>query len=334
MNMPPPMSVTTYNDIINTIHNNYMEVANKSMQDAAQDIRQQELKDEYSEDAIVNIDISADGTWQRRGYASLNGAVTIIGINNGKCLAFEALSKVCKACQTWESLKGYDSYEEFMQTHKCPINHEGSAGSMEASGVLQCFRRSIETNKVRYTKYIGDGDTKAFPDIVKADPYPALTIVKGECIGHAQKRVGTRLRNLKKNNGKENSLRDGKQLGGTGRLTDKVINKLQNYFGIAIRQNTHDLLEMKKAVGAVVYHCSDASNSEARHMFCNKMPGTWCKYHESKINGTNYTEKYGLPKVMDLSKDELLQKCLHGSTQNNNESINGVIWKRHLKMFL
>ena len=136
MNMPPPMSVTTYNDIINSIHNNYMEVANKSMQDDAQEIRQQELKDEYSEDAIVNIDISADGTWQRCGYAPLNGAVTIIGINNGKCLAFEALSKVCKACQTWESLKGSDPYEEFMQTHKCPINHEFSAGSMEASGVL------------------------------------------------------------------------------------------------------------------------------------------------------------------------------------------------------
>ena len=36
MNMPPPMSVTTYNDIINSIHN-YIEVANKSMQDAAQE---------------------------------------------------------------------------------------------------------------------------------------------------------------------------------------------------------------------------------------------------------------------------------------------------------
>ena len=55
------------------------------------------------------------------------------------------------------------------------------------------------------------------------------------------------------------------------------------------------------------------------------------------MNGTGYTEKSGLPKVvcdailpifMELSKDELLRKCLHGSTQNNNESINGVIWKR------
>ena len=42
-----------------------------------------------------------------------------------------------------------------------------------------------------------------FSDIVKADPYPGLTIVKGECIGHVQKRVGTRLRNFKKNMAKK-----------------------------------------------------------------------------------------------------------------------------------
>ena len=31
---------------------------------------------------------------------------------------------------------------------------------------------------------------------------------------------------------------------------------------------------------------------------------------------------------MELSDETLLEKCLHGSTQNNNECINGVIWKQ------
>ena len=158
-----------------------------------------------------------------------------------------------------------------MQTHERPINHEVSSGSMETTGVLQCFRKFIETNKVCYNKYIGDGDTKAFSDIVKAAPYPGLTIVKAECIGHVQKHVGTWLRNyniITLKHGKENPLSDGKPLGGMARLTDKIINKLQNYFGIAIRKN------------------SDASNSDARPIFCSKNPGTWCKYHESKIIGT------------------------------------------------
>ena len=31
---------------------------------------------------------------------------------------------------------------------------------------------------------------------------------------------------------------------------------------------------------------------------------------------------------LELSDENLLSKCLHGKTQNSNESINGVIWKR------
>ena len=31
---------------------------------------------------------------------------------------------------------------------------------------------------------------------------------------------------------------------------------------------------------------------------------------------------------VDLSDGSLLSKCLHGQTQNNNECLNGVIWKK------
>ena len=72
---------------------------------------------------------------------------------------------------------------------------------------------------------------------MKADPYPGLLIQKGECIRHIQKRIYSRLRRLKKVNGKT-KLSDDKPLGGVGSLTDKDINRLQNYFGIAIRNNT------------------------------------------------------------------------------------------------
>ena len=105
------------------------------------------------------------------------------------------------------------------------------------------------------------------------------------------------VRKSKEKHNKENPLHVGKPLGGKGRLDEKPINKLQNYFGVAIRQNSHNLLEMKKAIGAVVYHCSEASNAEARHKFCSKEPNTWCKYQTAKIHGTVYTEKPGLPKI-------------------------------------
>ena len=57
-----------------------------------------------------------------------------------------------------------------------------------------------------------------------------------------------------------------------------------------------------------------------------------------KINGTStYKPGPGLPLdiVMklkpifaELSDESLLEKCLHGKTQNQNESFNSIIWDR------
>ena len=64
---------------------------------------------------------------------------------------------------------------------------------------------------------------------------------KGECIGHVQKRVGTRLRKVKADY-KGVKFSDGKGIGrGKTRLTDKVMNTLQNHYGMAIRQNADNL---------------------------------------------------------------------------------------------
>ena len=38
-----------------------------------------------------------------------------------------------------------------------------------------------------------------------------------------------------------------------------------------------------------------------------------------------------LPTFEALSEESLLMKCLHGGTQNQNETINGLIWQRATK---
>ena len=53
---------------------------------------------------------------------------------------------------------------------------------------------------------------------------------------------------------------------------------------------------MRKAVGAVLYHCSDANNLECRHQFCPSSATSWCKYKVDQVTGTsNCVEKPGLP---------------------------------------
>ena len=68
------------------------------------------------------------------------------------------------------------------------------------------------------------------------------------------RRVGTALRKLK---------RDNPGLRGKGKMTDSQINKLQNYYGIAIRSNVGNLSGMKKAIHASLMHCA---SSEARKL--------------------------------------------------------------------
>ena len=181
---------------------------------------------------------------------------------------------------------------------------------------------------------IKNGDSKSHAGVVKADPYPDVG-KKLEYVGHVQKRCGSRLRNLKKQC-KDKIIINEKPVLVLQKLTHKFINKLQNCYGIAIRQNcpTGDVNVMRKAVGAVLYHYSEANDPASQHQFCPQGGESWCKYH----NGTTtYVHKSGLPvyaweKIkpifQDLGSEELLSKCLHGTTHNNNEAPNGVIWQK------
>ena len=54
---------------------------------------------------------------------------------------------------------------------------------------------------------------------------PDCEIEKLDCIGHVQKRMGKRLMNLKATH--KEKLADGKTIGGSGRLSDSVIKKIQ-----------------------------------------------------------------------------------------------------------
>ena len=113
---------------------------------------------------------------------------------------------------------------------------------------------------------------------------------------------------------------------------------------MAIRQNTKTVPEMRKAIGAVLYHSSDSSSEERRHLHCPKDNDTWYKWQKDTLTGENkYKEKVPIPKAnketfllifKDLSDPEFLEKCLHSQIQNVNESLNGIIWQKCPKNLL
>ncbi|KAI8797020.1 Short-chain collagen C4 [Biomphalaria glabrata] len=206
---------------------------------------------------------------------------------------------------------------------------------MEAVGCVRIFSRSIlPPRNLQYIKYLGDGDSASFKKVLESNPYGGIDIEKLECVGHVQKRCGTRLRRLKAQN-KGLKLEDGKGLSGLGRLTDKKIDTLQNYYGMAIRQNAGNLQAMVLAVKSVLDHVA-SSDTDPKHQHCDPH---WCGYLKDP---SSYKHKNSLPRSVvefirpifnDLADEKLLSRCLHGKTQNANESLNKLIWDRCSKEY-
>lgn len=322
LNMPK-LSKTAYTAHEQKLLKTTSEVAEESMKKAAYDLTV--VKQQVSSET-VKCGVSVDGTWQRRGYTSLNGCVAAISVDTGKVLDFEVLSAYCPVCKRLEKLPRNLEYHSLKADHVCHCNFQGSSAKMETVGVSRIFCRSEETRQLQYTGYYGDGDSKGFMGVKHI--YGENSVTKLECIGHVQKRVGTRLRKLKAKN---------KKLSGKGKLTDTFIDRLQNYYGIAIRSNIGNLQTMQQNVIAALFHC--ASNLKTpMHGQCPLGKDSWCFYQRALVCGTTTKNKYaGLPNdvlnaikpaYLELCSRELLSKCLHGKTQNANECFNGILWQR------
>ena len=155
---------------------------------------------------------------------------------------------------------------------------------------------------------------------------------KLDCIGHVQKKLGTALRELKKKT--KGKLNGGKAIGGKGhRLSDKTIDKLQEYYGKAIRRNVSQnakseeeinsaINNMQDAIFAVLYHCVMLPNTKVRHKFCPKKEDSWCKYARTNKEvdpKVHYLDPVFLDFLLPLfTRRSLLLRCLPGYSQNQN----------------
>ena len=203
--MCPPFSHANYDEMAKDMSNGYIEAINDSIEAAALNVKNasnthdqntNQVDDETEENdnpedvvpenGLVDCDVSLDGAWQRRGYASLNGFISAIERVTDKVIDVEVMTKTCRACTIWNSKKNDAGYAKWKANHECPINHAGSSSSMESEGAVQMFMRSVEKYNVRYINYIGDGDSSAFAKVIESNPYPDLTVNKLECIGHIQ----------------------------------------------------------------------------------------------------------------------------------------------------
>ena len=171
MNMPPPMTYRNINRGNDELHIAYQKAAIYSMTNSAMEVRQSLLKLNNDSSSLVDCSVSVDGSWQKRGYSSLNGVVAVVAHKNKKVIDTYVMSKFCKSCEIWNKKKNSLKFDEWKLKHICQINHSGSAGSMEAAGAIEIFSSSVQKYKLRYAKYLGDGDTSSFTKVVESKPY-------------------------------------------------------------------------------------------------------------------------------------------------------------------
>ena len=96
--------------------------------------------------------------------------------------------------------EGTEEYDEWWEGHKaqCQINFHWSSGAIDPTGCVSVFKRSVDRSGLRHTHPPGDDDCKAFKQLKEEKGYGEKVIKELGCVGHIQKRMGSRLRSLKK----------------------------------------------------------------------------------------------------------------------------------------
>lgn len=335
MGMLPPVAsqhYTVYNDKIGAALSVEREVNTSAA--AAQ------LRKDAADDEIVDVRVTCDATWQKRGHTSLYGVVVVASWDTGQVLDTEVLSKWCDECSQHRHIDPTSvEFLDWWEGHQawCEANYTGSSGAMEAAGALKIWKRSVEKFKLRYTAMIADGDSSTYPTVAAAEPYGKdHPIVKHECVGHVQKRMYNHLKAAK---AKRHVNNDGTviKMGGKGRLTDTLMKQFQKYYGKAIRSNTGDAAAMANAVMAIFYH-SISTDTHPLHFRCPPGETSWCKYKRAEAKGEPPPSRKPAfhldiaPIVkrvfLDLSSPALMERCVLGATQNQNECFNSLIWNR------
>ena len=171
MGLPPPVSSKSYSEHNNFLRKYTQEICEESFRSASAQLRQLQGA---GPDDVVDVTVTCDGTWSRRGFVANYGVIAVLSWETGQVLDVEVLSKSCKVCKKAEISKGSESEEflEWMAKHQdsCNSNYTGSSPAMEAEGASILWARSVEKNKLRYTVVISDGD-KTISRLNSEHPY-------------------------------------------------------------------------------------------------------------------------------------------------------------------
>ena len=101
----------------------------------------------------------------------LSGVGIIIGKETGKILFLGVRNKYCSSC----------ARNIPADKHQCYRNWSASSSEMETDIILEGFLEAERVHGVRYTKFVGDGDSSVYPTLLQNVPGWGHAIQKLKC---------------------------------------------------------------------------------------------------------------------------------------------------------
>ena len=236
------------------------------------------------------------------------------------------MNRICEKCSIWTEEKQKDKpseYEKWLERHKpnCNRNYAGSSQAMEPEAAQRIWGRSLESNRLVYSVFIGDGDSEAFQLVTSLNPYLLVKVRKEECLTHVAKRLKKSLKEIKNNTKTKTYIQH--------KLPEWKADYIASNYSTVIlhnRGNTPD--KLSRALRLLLDHAA------GNHSGCPTGDNSWCRWNKPSSSTTPATSTtlttIDIQKVQEaFSTYATTEFCSHltlGLTQNANESLHNMIW--------
>ena len=199
-----------------------VKLAESMLEAGKEEKRLAEQRGDYHQ-GVPAITVMVDGGWSKRShkhsYNANSGVAIIIGKATGKLLHLGVRNKYCSAC----------TFGIPKDKHKCYKNWSSSSSEMEPDIILEGFLAAEKLHGVRYTRFIGDGDSSVYSTLITSVPVWGRDIQKIECANHCCKCYRGALERL---------VQDNPSYKGAGKLTKKMRQKLVSAARCAIKMRS------------------------------------------------------------------------------------------------
>lgn len=281
------MSERKYQKIEEKVGNDIISTAEATMKEAIDEEKEAAFKrGDVDTDGFALITVVTDGVWGKRSYgngnfSSMVGCATIIGFHTKKVLWMDVKNKYCLVCVRNATKK------KSVPEHLCNANYKGSSTGMEHTILVEGFKACETLHKVRFHKFIADGDSNVYRKLLDARPYINLHIEKIECRNHLFRNYRKKMISAAKNT--KIPIKSRKLIGQHMLRIQSGIKRAIAYHKNEDLSFKDRLKKLRTDIGNAPYHTlGDHTNCD--DYFCKSKSDT-CKdkVNELKTNGT-FTE--------------------------------------------